>query len=184
LNPCFALCGSYANQGDRGNRHALVNQKLGSPGLLAAHMPLYLGAIIPVLTISSQQRLLEEYPPIDLAQVGQIVEETGDVERRVDVGKNESVPDSQVRLFRVMLKYFNGDEVNAFIHWMKHPSGSDGAETTEEEVVIQKYVAAYKATHPDFQKLGDWVIGGKAREQLIRGGRLYGSGWQSNSLSP
>jgi hypothetical protein len=73
-------------------------------------------------------------------------------------------PSIATHFFRVLREHFPSDEVNKSIHWMKHPSGPDGAEITEQEVVvtvvraIQKYVAAYKVTHPDFQKFGEWAM--------------------------
>jgi hypothetical protein len=47
---------------------------------------------------------------------------------------------------------------------MKHSSGPDAAEITEQEVVvtiilaIQKYVGTYGATHPSFQTFSEWAI--------------------------
>ncbi|SRR5258708_22300508 len=67
-------------------------------------------------------------------------------------------------LFRLILKKFSSDEANAYIHWLKHPSGPDDAEITEQEVVttmiraIQKYVGTYKTNHPHFETFSDWCI--------------------------
>jgi hypothetical protein len=55
-----------------------------------------------------------------------------------------------IHLFRLILKKFSSDEANAYIRWLKHPSGPDGAEITQQEVVItiiraiQKYVGTYE----------------------------------------
>jgi hypothetical protein len=71
---------------------------------------------------------------------------------------------SSSHLFRIIRKYFTSDEANAMIHWLKHPSGPDGAEITEQEVVvtiiraIQKYVSAYETTHPHFETFSHWCI--------------------------
>lgn len=68
-------------------------------------------------------------------------------------------------LFRLILKKFSSDEANAYIHWLKHPSGPDGAEITEQEVVItiiravQKYLGAYEVNHPHFETFSDWCMG-------------------------
>jgi hypothetical protein len=68
-------------------------------------------------------------------------------------------------LFRLILKKFSSDEANAYIHWLKHPSGPDGAEITEQEVVttiiraIQKYIGAYETNHPRFETFSEWCIG-------------------------
>jgi len=47
---------------------------------------------------------------------------------------------------------------------MKHSSGPDGCEITEQEVVvtiirgIQKFVGTYKATHVKFQSFSEWCM--------------------------
>lgn len=67
-------------------------------------------------------------------------------------------------LFRKIRAKFSSDETNLYITWMKHSSGPDKAEITEQEVVvtiiraIQKYVGSYTATHPSFQTFSDWAI--------------------------
>lgn len=67
-------------------------------------------------------------------------------------------------LFRLILKKFSSDEANAYIHWLKHQSGPNGAEITEQEVVItivraiQKYVGAYETNHPHFETFSEWCI--------------------------
>jgi hypothetical protein len=71
---------------------------------------------------------------------------------------------TSTHLFRVILKYFSSDEANAFIHWLKHPSGPDNAEIDELEVVttiiraIQKYVGAYETAHSLFLTFSEWCI--------------------------
>jgi hypothetical protein len=77
-------------------------------------------------------------------------------------------------LFRLILKKFSSDEANAYIHWLKHPSGPDGAEITEQEVVttiiraIQKYVGAYETNHPHFTTFSEWCIAsGYTKKPLI-----------------
>jgi hypothetical protein len=66
-------------------------------------------------------------------------------------------------LFRLIRKKFSSDETNAFITWMKHPSGLDRAEITEQEVVvtiiraIQKFVGTYEATCVDFENFSQWA---------------------------
>jgi hypothetical protein len=65
-------------------------------------------------------------------------------------------------LFRLILKRFSSDDANAFIRWMKHPSGPFNAEIEELEVVttiiraIQKYVDAYEETCPHFETFSEW----------------------------
>jgi hypothetical protein len=67
-------------------------------------------------------------------------------------------------LFRLIRKAFTSDEANAYIHWLKHPSGPNKAEITEREVVvtiiraIQKFVGAYQASHPRFETFSEWCI--------------------------
>jgi hypothetical protein len=67
-------------------------------------------------------------------------------------------------LFRLILKHFSSDEANAYVHWLKHPSGPDRAEITEQEVVIaitraiQKFVGTYQATHPQFETFSEWCM--------------------------
>ena len=67
-------------------------------------------------------------------------------------------------LFRLIRKKFSSDEANAYIHWLKHPSGPDGAQITEQEVVItiiraiQKYVGSYETNHPHFETFSEWCI--------------------------
>jgi hypothetical protein len=47
---------------------------------------------------------------------------------------------------------------------MKHSSGPDGAEITEQEVVvtiiraIQKFVGTYEVTHVDFENFSQWAM--------------------------
>lgn len=71
---------------------------------------------------------------------------------------------STAHLFRQILKRFSADEANAFIHWMKHPSGLENAEIEELEVVttiiraIQKYVSAYEETCPHFETFSEWCM--------------------------
>jgi|SRR5262249_2173950 len=67
-------------------------------------------------------------------------------------------------LFRLILKSFSSDEANAYIHWLKHPSGPDKAEITEQEVVItiiraiQKFVSTYGESHARFETFSEWCI--------------------------
>jgi hypothetical protein len=67
-------------------------------------------------------------------------------------------------LFRLILKTFRSDEANVFIHWLKHPSGLDKAEITEQEVVVtiiravQKFVDTYEESHPRFETFSEWCI--------------------------
>jgi hypothetical protein len=66
--------------------------------------------------------------------------------------------------FRLIRSKFSSDETNAFINWMKHSSGPDGAEITEQEVVvtiiraIQKFVGTYEATHVTFENFSRWAM--------------------------
>ena len=74
---------------------------------------------------------------------------------------------STTHLFRLILKRFSSDEANAFIHWMKHPSGPENAEIEELEVVttiiraIQKYVDTYDETCPHFESFSEWCMAHK-----------------------
>ncbi len=67
-------------------------------------------------------------------------------------------------LFRLIRNKFSADETNAYINWLKHSSGPDGAEITEQEVVItivraiQKYVGAYSTNHPHFETFSEWCM--------------------------
>jgi hypothetical protein len=71
---------------------------------------------------------------------------------------------ASTHLFRLILKYFSSDLANAFIHWLKHPSGPNAAEIEELEVVttiiraIQKYVGSYQTAHREFISLSNWCI--------------------------
>jgi hypothetical protein len=71
---------------------------------------------------------------------------------------------SATHLFRLIRAKFSADETNAVINWLKHSSGPDGCEITEQEVVvtiiraIQKFVGTYEETHVKFQNFGDWSI--------------------------
>jgi hypothetical protein len=82
---------TYADFGDCGNRQALMHKELGLSGLQPPNMMWCAVTILPVFTIAFHLRMLEENPPIDLAQLGQIVEKSSVVQGRVYVGKNESV---------------------------------------------------------------------------------------------
>jgi hypothetical protein len=77
-------------------------------------------------------------------------------------------------LFRLIRKKFSPDETNAYITWLKHPTGSDGAEITEQEVVItiiraiQKYVGTYQTNHPHFVTFSEWcVANGYTKKSLM-----------------
>jgi hypothetical protein len=67
-------------------------------------------------------------------------------------------------LFRLIRAKFSSDEANACINWMKHSSGPDTAEISEQEVVvtiiraIQKFVGTYEATHVAFEKFSKWAM--------------------------
>jgi hypothetical protein len=67
-------------------------------------------------------------------------------------------------LFRLIRKTFGSDETNAYITWLKHSSGPDGAEITELEVVItiiraiQKHVGTYETNYPHFETFSEWCI--------------------------
>jgi hypothetical protein len=71
---------------------------------------------------------------------------------------------TSTHLFRVIRRRFSREETNIFINWLKHQSGSENAEITEQEVVvtmiraIQKYVGAYEVTHPQFETFSEWCM--------------------------
>jgi hypothetical protein len=68
------------------------------------------------------------------------------------------------QLFRLIRAKFGADETNAVINWLKHSSGPDGCEITEQEVIvtiiraIQRFVGAYEETHAKFQSFSDWCL--------------------------
>jgi hypothetical protein len=76
-------------------------------------------------------------------------------------------------LFRLILKAFTSDEANVYIHWLKHPSGPDNAEITEQEVVvtiiraIQKFVGTYQASHPRFETFSEWCIASRYTKKSL-----------------
>ncbi len=82
-------------------------------------------------------------------------------------GAGESIlPDNPLmHLFNVLKGKFTGKELNLFRNWLKHATGPDKITIDELEVVvaisraIQKFVATYEESHPDFQKFSDWAMG-------------------------
>jgi hypothetical protein len=66
--------------------------------------------------------------------------------------------------FRVIRATFSKEDTNYTLNWMKHSSGPDELEVTEQDVVvvivraIQKYVGTYATMHPSFQRFSDWAI--------------------------
>ena len=68
-----------------------MHKELRLPGFQPTNMMWRAVAILPIFAIAFHLRMLEEDTPIDFAQLGQIVEKTRIVQRRVYVGKNESV---------------------------------------------------------------------------------------------
>jgi hypothetical protein len=79
-------------------------------------------------------------------------------------GEGQCKEKSTTHLFRLIRAKFSADETNAVINWLKHSSGPDGCEITEQEVVItliraiQKFVGTYEETHAKFQAFSDWSI--------------------------
>jgi hypothetical protein len=76
--------------------------------------------------------------------------------------------------FRLIRRHFSSDEANAYIHWMKHPSGPNCAEIEELEVVttiiraIQKYVDTYETGHPHLVTFSEWCIAhGYTKKSLL-----------------
>jgi hypothetical protein len=69
-----------------------------------------------------------------------------------------------MHLFNVLKGKFSGKELNLFRNWLKHATGPDKITIDELEVVvalsraIQKFVATYEESHPDFQKFSDWAL--------------------------
>ena len=67
-------------------------------------------------------------------------------------------------LFRILREKMPGFDHNAFSNWLKHPTGPYTATISELEVVvmiaraIQKFVAAYEATRPEFEKFSAWAL--------------------------
>lgn len=79
-------------------------------------------------------------------------------------GEGQCKEKTTTHLFRLIRAKFSADETNAVINWLKHPSGPDGCEITEQEVVatiiraIQKFVGTYEETHSKFQTFSEWSI--------------------------
>jgi hypothetical protein len=69
-----------------------------------------------------------------------------------------------MHLFNVLKGMFSGKDLNLFRNWLKHETGATEATIDELEVVvsitraIQKFVATYKESHPDFEKFSAWAI--------------------------
>lgn len=67
-------------------------------------------------------------------------------------------------LFRLLKEKLPGYDHNAFSNWLKHPTGPRTATIPELEVVvmiaraIQKFVAAYEATRPEFEEFSKWAV--------------------------
>jgi hypothetical protein len=67
-------------------------------------------------------------------------------------------------LFRLIRAKFSADETNAVINWLKHPSGPNAAEITEQEVVvtliraIQKFGGTYEEAHQKFKDFSAWCL--------------------------
>jgi hypothetical protein len=79
-------------------------------------------------------------------------------------GENQTKERSIGHFFRVMRAKFSARDANEVINWLKHPSGPDEKEITEQDVVvtiirgIQKYVGTYEVTHPKFETFSEWCI--------------------------
>jgi hypothetical protein len=80
--------------------------------------------------------------------------------------------------FRLMRKAPPGEDHNLISNWLKHPSGPESATITELEGVvmiiraIQKFVAAYEATRPEFEEFSKWAIAnGYTKSPLTEDGR-------------
>jgi hypothetical protein len=75
------------------------------------------------------------------------------------------LPETTVEhLFRLLRRLAPDDDFNLFINWLKHPSGPKNATISEFEATliiaraIQKFVAVYKASCPEFQAFSDWAV--------------------------
>jgi hypothetical protein len=75
------------------------------------------------------------------------------------------VPESmKTYLFRLLKEKLPGFDHNAFSNWLKHPTGLAEATISELECVvmisraIQKFVAAYEATRPEFEEFSKWAV--------------------------
>ena len=79
-------------------------------------------------------------------------------------GEGQIVERSTGHLFRVIRAKFSGQAANQVITWLKHSSGPDEKEITEQEVVftiirgIQKYVGTYEVSHPKFETFSKWCM--------------------------
>jgi hypothetical protein len=79
-------------------------------------------------------------------------------------GEGQIKEKTSTHLFRLIRSRFSGEETNVYIKWMKHSSGPESAEITEQEVVItiiravQKFVGTHEATHPEFESFSEWCI--------------------------
>jgi hypothetical protein len=79
-------------------------------------------------------------------------------------GEGQIVEKSIGHFFRVMRAKFSARATNEVITWLKHSSGPDEKEITEQEVVvtiirgIQKYVGTYEVSHPKFETFSKWCI--------------------------
>jgi hypothetical protein len=79
-------------------------------------------------------------------------------------GENQIAEKSIGHLFRVIRAKFSKQAANEVINWLKHSSGPNEKEITEQEVVvtiirgIQKYVGTYEVSHPKFEAFSKWCI--------------------------
>ena len=79
-------------------------------------------------------------------------------------GEGQCKEKTTTHLFRLIRAKFSADETNAVINWLKHPSGPNAAEITEQEVVvtltraIQKFVGTYEEAHQKFKDFSAWCI--------------------------
>lgn len=76
-------------------------------------------------------------------------------------GEGQVKEATTTHFFRVIRSKFSARDANCVINWLKHPSGDDEIEITEQECVviivrgIQKYVGTYATMHPSFQTFSD-----------------------------
>jgi hypothetical protein len=88
-------------------------------------------------------------------------------------GEGQVKEATTTHFFRVIRSKFSATDANFVINWLKHSSGPDEIEITEQECVvtivrgIQKYVGTYATMHPSFQTFSDWAIDkGYTKNQL------------------
>jgi len=79
-------------------------------------------------------------------------------------GEGQVKETTTTHFFRVIRSKFSAKDANYVINWLKHPSGDNEIEITEQECVvtivrgIQKYVGTYATMHPSFQTFSDWAM--------------------------